>query len=170
MNLKEINYLLENSNKISYPEIIDIKKDYRLGKNLYDSFAGKGGELTAITQYIYQHMTINEDKELSNIFKIIAIQEMHHLNILGDLLINLGFTPYFMGRYNNKWCSDNVTYRFNGLEEMLKINIESEERAIKEYKRLISMTDDDRVKMILSRIIIDEEMHKRIFTELAKNK
>lgn len=170
MNLKEINYLLENSNKISYPEIIDIKKDYKLGKNLYDSFAGKGGELTAITQYIYEHMTIKENKELANIFRIIAIQEMHHLEILGELLINLGLTPYFMGKYNNKWCSDNVLYRYNGLEDMLRINIEAEEKAIKEYKRLISITDDDRVKMILSRIIIDEEMHKKIFIELVKNK
>ncbi len=168
MNLKEINYLLENSNKLSYPEINDIKKDYNLGKNMYDSFAGKDGELTAITQYIYEQMVINEDKELAKIFRIIAIQEMHHLNILGEILINLGFTPYFMGKYNNKWCSNNVVYRFNGLEEMLRLNIKSEENAIKEYKRLISMTDDEKIKMILSRIIIDEEMHKKIFIELSK--
>lgn len=170
MNLKEINYLLENSSKIPYPEIVDIKKDYKLGKNLYDSFAGTNGEMTAVNQYLYEYITIKENKELANIFKIISIQEMRHLDIVGELLINLGFIPYFMGKYNNKWCSDNVIYRFDGFYDILKINISNEKKAIKEYKRLIDMTDDDRIKMILSRIVIDEEMHVKIFNELLENK
>ncbi len=168
MNFKEINYLLESSSKITYPEITDIKKDYKLGQNMYDSFAGRHGELTAISQYIYEHITTEENKELSSVLLHIAIQEMHHLDMLGALLVNLGFVPYFMGKHNNKWCSDNVTYRYDGLEEMLKINIKSEETAIKEYKRLIEMTDDDKVKMILSRIIMDEEMHIKVFSGLLE--
>lgn len=170
MDFKEINYLLESSDKISYPKVENIKKDYKFGRNLFDSFAGTHGELTAITQYVYEHISNSENKELAVILLRIAVQEMHHLDILGEMLRCLGFIPYFMGKYNNKWCSDNVTYRYSGLDEMLKLNIESEKIAIKEYKRLIDITDDDKIKMILSRIIMDEEMHIKIFYELLEKK
>ena len=135
-----------------------------VGINLYSN-----KNLDRKEQYVSQN-TIKENKELANIFKIISIQEMRHLDIVGELLINLGFIPYFMGKYNNKWCSDNVIYRFDGFYDILKINISNEKKAIKEYKRLIDMTDDDRIKMILSRIVIDEEMHVKIFNELLENK
>lgn len=169
MNFKEMNYLLENGEKNPYPEITCVQKDYNFAKNLYDSFAGTHGELTAITQYIYEHIKISEKKELSNILLHIAIQEMHHLDILGELLIELGLVPYYMGKYNNKWCSNNVTYRYNSLEEMLKINIEEEKIAIREYERLISITDDDKIKEIIERIIMDEQLHIKIFSELLKD-
>ncbi len=146
-----------------YPKIRDIKPDYRFGKMLYNSYAGSYGELTAITQYVYEDMTNEEIKELRNVLMRVSIDEMHHLKILGELLSALGFIPYYMGSRNNKWCSDRVKYRFNSVEEMMKYNIQLEKMAIKEYERLIENTEDTCIKEILSRIIKDEENHIRIF-------
>ena len=96
----------------------------------------------------------------------IAIEEMHHLKILGDILVKLGFIPYYMSSRNNKWCSDNVKYKFNCVEDMLKYNIEGEKMAIREYQKLIENTEEKCIKDTLCRIIQDEENHIKIFESL----
>ena len=91
--------LYNNFNEIEndpYPKIENIKQDYRFGKMLYDSYAGSYGELTAITQYVYENITNEENKELRNVLMRVAMDEMHHLKILGELLVELGFIPYYM--------------------------------------------------------------------------
>ncbi len=163
--------LYNNFNEIEndpYPKIENIKQDYRFGKMLYDSYAGSYGELTAITQYVYENITNEENKELRNVLMRVAMDEMHHLKILGELLVELGFIPYYMGSRNNKWCSDRVKYKFNSVEEMMKYNIQTEKIAIKEYERLIQNTEDKCIKDVLSRIIKDEENHIRIFKAMCE--
>lgn len=163
--------LYNNFNEIEndpYPKIENIKQDYRFGKMLYDSYAGSYGELTAITQYVYENITNEENKELRNVLMRVAMDEMHHLKILGELLGELGFIPYYMGSRNNKWCSDRVKYKFNSVEEMMKYNIQTEKIAIKEYERLIQNTEDKCIKDVLSRIIKDEENHIRIFKAMCE--
>lgn len=147
----------------AYPKIENIEKDYKFGKMLYNSYAGSSSELTTILQYIYQNIINESNKELQNVLIKIAIEEMHHLKILGDMLVELGFTPYYMGSMNNKWCSDKVKYQFKCIDDMLRYNIEGEKMAIKEYKRLIQNTNCKCIKDVLSRIIKDEESHIRIF-------
>lgn len=162
--------LYNNFNEIEndpYPKIENIKQDYRFGKMLYDSYAGSYGELTAITQYVYENITNEENKEVRNVLMRVAMDEMHHLKILGELLVELGFIPYYMGSRNNKWCSDRVKYKFSCMEEMMKYNIQTEKMAIKEYERLIQNTEDKGIKDVLSRIIRDEENHIRIFKAMG---
>ena len=144
--------LYNNFNEIEndpYPKIENIKQDYRFGKMLYDSYAGSYGELTAITQYVYENITHEENKELRNVLMRVALAEMHPLKILGELLVELGFIPYYMGSRNNKWCSDRVKYKFSSVEEMMKYKIQLEKMAIKEYERLIENTEDTCIKEIL---------------------
>lgn len=162
--------LYNNFNEIEndpYPKIENIKQDYRFGKMLYDSYAGSYGELTATTQYVYENITNEENKEVRNVLMRVAMDEMHHLKILGELLVELGFIPYYMGSRNNKWCSDRVKYKFSCMEEMMKYNIQTEKMAIKEYERLIQNTEDKCIKDVLSRIIRDEENHIRIFKAMG---
>lgn len=153
-----------------YPKLENIKEDYRFGKMLYDSFGGSYGELTTILQYVYENVTFEKNKELQNVLIKIAMDEMNHLKILGDLLVKLGFTAYYMGSRNNKWCSDRVKYKFSCVEDMLEYNIKGEKFAIQEYKRLIENTEDKCIKDILNRIIKDEENHIRIFSSLLNKK
>lgn len=149
-----------------YPEMNNVKENRQFGRMLYNSYSGSVSELTTVLQYINENISSQTSQELKNVLIKIAIEEMFHLKILGDLLVKLGFIPYFMGSRNNKWCSDNVKYKFNCIDDMLKYNIEGEKLAIKEYKRLIENTDDNCVKSVLERIIKDEENHIRIFKSL----
>ena len=168
MNFQDLYDMFDGMENEPYPKIENIKEDYKFGKILYDSYAGMYGELTAILQYTYQQITNQEEKELSKILRKIAIDEMHHLNILGLLLCELGFVPYFMSSRNYKWCSDNVKYKFSNIEEMLEYNIKGEEGAIKEYCRLIEIANNKCIENILARIKKDEEMHLKILKLLEK--
>lgn len=168
MNFQQLYNVLDEVDNEPYPKMEDIKPDYNFGRKVYDSYGGSYGELTAITQYVYEDITNKENSNLERVLMRIAMDEMKHFKILGELLVELGFIPYIMGSRNNKWCSNNVKYKFNSIPEMLKYNIETEKIAIKEYRRLIEMTDNKCIKNILERIIKDEENHIRAFKTLQE--
>lgn len=169
MNFQDLYDIFESIGNEPYPKFEKIEKNYNFGRQLYDSYAGRDGELTAILQYTYEQITNKDGEELNKILRRIAIDEMHHLDILGNLLTELGFIPYYMSSRNNKWCSDNIQYKFKGIKDMIKYNIRSEEIAIKEYCRLIEMTDCKCIQRILGRIMKDEEAHLKIF-KMLENK
>ena len=147
---------------IPYPEIKVKEKNIKLAKEILSSYAGSVSEDTAVHNYIFQYLILEND-EIKNILKEIAIVEMHHLEILGELVKKLGLTPLYLSvsNDNTKWFSgEYVTY-----EKELK-NIRNEELAIKNYEKIIIGTDDEYVKYILKRIILDEKMHIQVFMKL----
>lgn len=169
MNYQEVNYVIKEMNKVPYPEVKDIGPDYKFGRMLYEAYSGSKSELTTILTYVFQDLISSDKEDLVALLGAISKQEMKHLELLGQILVCLGLEPYYMSTYGNKWCSDNVRCKFSCLEEMLNFNIESEKGAIGGYKKLIDMTDCDNIKMVLARIIMDEENHIKIF-EMLKNK
>ncbi|EOR27267.1 CotJC protein [Clostridium sartagoforme AAU1] len=81
---------------LPYPKIKVYDKNSIYADLIKKSYAGEVSELTAITQYTY-HQLITSDY-IKNTLKGIAIVEMHHLEILGELLIALGENPTFLLR------------------------------------------------------------------------
>lgn len=156
---------------IPYPKIEISKKDPSFAYKLLYAYAGNVSELTAITQYSFQSFYLKDYKDLSNIIEHIAEVEMHHLKILAELILSLGITPYYVtyGCNNNvnTWNSDYVDYTVD-YRDMLLSNINSEVSAIRDYNRLINETNDPNIKDILKRIIMDEERHVEIFSELLR--
>lgn len=63
MTYKEAKEILDNLDKKPYPKLEYISKNTIYAKTLYDDFAGKNGELSAITQYIYEHIN-NKSKKI----------------------------------------------------------------------------------------------------------
>ena len=151
---------------IPYPKLINIRKNQNYANLLYDSFAGGSGELTAVTQYIYEHIELKQFESISKILLSIAIEEMHHLDLIGDLIKRLGKTPYFIDKNQNMWNAQNVKYHFNNIYDMLIFNIESEKKAILGYKEAIKYTQNKSIKDLLERIILDEQTHLEIFNRL----
>lgn len=157
--------------EIPYPKIEISKKDTAFGYKLLNVYAGRVSELSAINQYSFQSFYLNKYKDLSNILMEISEVEMHHLKILADLICALGLIPYYV-TYNCSykaipWNADFVDYTTD-YRSMLLSNINSEVTAIKDYNRLINETNDPNVKDILNRIIMDEERHLEIFSELLR--
>ncbi len=154
---------------IPYPEIKVEKQNLYYANLLLEDYAGMFGELSAITEYIYQkNQKFQENEKFSQTMSNIAIVEMKHLDILGKLIKLLGLNPKF--KFKNKncyefWNSSFLDYDTN-IINMLKNNILMEQRAINNYRLRIKMIDDKYIKKILERIILDEEEHIKCFNYL----
>ena len=151
---------------IPYPKLMNIRQNINYANLLYKSYASADGELTAVLQYIYEHIELKRYENFSKILLSIAIEEMHHLELIGDLIKKLGGKPYFMDKECNIWSANNIKYNFNNVYDMLIYNIESEKKAIIEYKEAIKYTQNKSIKDLLERIILDEQTHLEIFNRL----
>ena len=61
---------------------------------LLEDYAGTSGELTAIHQYMYHHLTLQHSHlNISTLIREIAIVEVHHLELLGETIRLLGQFP-----------------------------------------------------------------------------
>lgn len=166
MKYEELSKILYKNKNIPYPAIPNLYPNKNYANLIYDSFGGKKGELTAITQYIYEHLELKDNAVIQKILLNIAIQEMNHLDILGSILVKLGEKPFYKSSSEKCWSSSNLNYKECDLKEMMKINILGEEDAINEYKQLIKYTRNMYLRRVYERIILDEISHLEIFKKI----
>ena len=165
---EELERILEKNKNIQYPEVPRLYPNKRYCNLIYDSLGGEKGELTAITQYSYQSIILKKEERISNILKEIAIEEMKHLEILGNIIVNLGEKPIYMNSKGNAWTAESLTYNDN-LKEIIYSNIKAEEEAILGYKNILKYTNNIALRRIYERIILDETTHLEIFKSIANN-
>ncbi len=164
--MKKCKRYFGSKKNIPYPKLMNIRQNIRYANLLYDNFAGEEGELTAVNQYIYEHIELKRYESFSKILLSIAIEEMHHLELIGDLIKRLGKKPYYINQNQCMWNANNIKYHFNNVYDMLLFNIESEKKAILGYKEAIKYTQNKSIKDLLERIILDEQTHLEIFNRL----
>ena len=154
---------------LPYPKIQVERPNIKYAKILSDVYAGEISEDTCIHLYIFEHIVLKDTySEYSKILKEIAIVEMHHLDMLGRLIRLLGLEPLFVSYKIDKiipWNSNYIKYNTN-IKDMIDIDIKSEENAIKCYQNIISIINDKYVIEIIKRIILDEELHIKIFKDI----
>ena len=151
-----------------YPEINVFEKNPAFAYKLLEVYAGEVSEFSAVGQYSFQSIFLNEYKELSKILEDISITEMRHVEILGKLIKALGLIPYYVVYENQRaipWNSDYINFTTN-YRDMLVSNIEKEKISINKYSQLISETNDQNIKSILNRIILDEKKHIEVLSRL----
>ncbi|KOA21442.1 manganese containing catalase [Clostridium homopropionicum DSM 5847] len=136
---------------------------------LLKDYAGGISELTAINLYIYQHMVSEgEHKDYAELIGGVSMAEMKHLELLGETIKLLGVKPIYMdnacppGRIWTPCFVNFTTY----IKDMLIEDIKSEQKAIDNYKYHITLIDDIYIKKLLERIIVDEELHLKLFKKL----
>jgi len=122
-------------------------------------YAGSAGELTAITQYVFQSIAARANKPFADALLQIAIVEMTHLDMLGDAIITLGGDPQFSDG-QRQWDTSGLDYS-QDLEAMIRVNIDAEETAIVNYEKHAALTVNKTVSKLLRRIAEDEELHLR---------
>ncbi len=167
-----INGILINLD-IPYPSINDLKPNKKIAYKLKKAYAGRVSELSCINKYIFQHIYLdNSFKEIKKALKDIAIIEMHHLDILGNMIKKLGLIPAYtaINKVGNEsyWESNFISYEID-LPKFIIENIEGEKKAIKIYQNIIKEADDEIITDILNRIILDEENHIKIFKSILNN-
>lgn len=167
MDIMEAKKILEQTKKIPYPEVKNVPANFAYAKMLYEDFAGEMGELSAIAQYVYEHIGVKE-KEIKDIMLQVAMEEMRHLDMVGELIKALGGRPIYVDSSGDSWESKYLKYRFLSLEDMMKYNISTEEKAIQGYEKAIKNTNHTSIKAMLDRIVQDEKAHIKIFEALIK--
>lgn len=168
---KDISKYDKYSANLPYPEIKVEKQNMGYANILLKDYAGEVSELTAINLYVYQHIV--SDKRYSDFAELIggiSIVEMKHLELLGETITMLGIKPIYIDNAcppGSIWtpCYINFT---TFIREMLIEDIESEKKAIENYKYHISIIDDIYIKKLLERIILDEEVHLKLFNKMLK--
>lgn len=123
---------------------------------LYDLYAGRFSEMTAVCGYVYQS-AVARDECLVRVLRGIAAVEMHHLDLLAGAIVSLGGDPVFAGRHN--FFSGRYADAEREVCAFLQNDIYAEKNAAAEYRRVAELTRDGGLKELLYRIALDEDLH-----------
>lgn len=137
---------------------------FSLTGELKNSVSGKNGELSGILTYIFQHL-ITSDENIKDALEKISQDEMRHMEMLSNLIVQNGEVPYFVDSANNFFTSRYVGYETNP-KIFLMQNIKDEEFAIKNYTRILDNLQDEKTREVIEDIIEDEKNHLDIFRRL----
>ena len=125
---------------------------------------GIGRELQVSIQYMWQHVQWSGVKGFAvhDEFKKIGITEMKHAEKIAERLFYLG------GKPTTK--PEAITVGEN-LKEMIEADIKAEDTAIKLYKEIIQVAEDEgdvTTAHIFRKILEEEEEHQDTFTTLIE--
>jgi bacterioferritin len=123
---------------------------------------GIARELQVSIQYMWQHVQWSGVKgyAVNEAFKKIGITEMKHAEKIAERLFYLGAKPTTK--------PEAITVGDN-LKEMIEADIKAEDAAIKLYKQIIQLAEDEgdvTTAHIFRKILEDEEDHQDTFTTL----
>jgi Mn-containing catalase len=151
-----------------YPEPVIPYKNPLEAKRLMNDYGGRDSETTAILQYSYQTYIIKQAfPAYAKKLEEIAIVEMRHHELLGTTIAELGGYPVIGGK-NSFWNGSYVNY-VNDLKKLLEANIQGEELAIINYEKTILSIQNDSIKQLIERIILDEKQHIVIFKAMLSS-
>ena len=155
---------------LPYPGTEGITADPEAARIISPAYAAAHSELTAILQYIYHHFNFQSlgDEEIASTLIGISVAEMRHLEILGETLSKLGVDPVFtrMPPYKCDFYSSSFVTYSKTAKKMIMDNISGELLAISDYKDMLARLKNEEVAAIISRIILDEELHVKVLKEI----
>lgn len=151
---------VEFSLPLPYPNVCG-GSDERDCVRLYDLYAGRFSEMTAVCGYVYQSANAL-DERLVRALRGIAAVEMHHLDLLAGAIVRLGGDPVFAGRHN--FFSGRYADTERDVLAFLQNDVYAEKNAAAEYRRVAELTHDCGLKKLLYRIALDEDLHVDILS------
>lgn len=154
-----------------YPPIEVEGENHHYAQLLGQDLASSWGEMSAIYEYLYQHWILREPlTALQTVLFRIAKVEMHHLNILGQLIRLLGGDPkcQYSSRHNPVVWNGNMVNYNKGIRQILSYDIVSEQSAADNYIKQSQLIKDAPVSAMLRRMARDELVHRDIFSGFLK--
>ena len=152
-----------------YPSPAEITPNKRDARILHQSFASPQSEMTAITSYLYQSWVLQRDyPEFARTIQRIAQVEMHHLNLLGDLITRLSGNPNYISfqpRGSTFW-SGRMVPQFDKIGKYLEWDIQGERTAARQYQQQAKEIQDGKISALLLRLAEDELLHAEIFRSI----
>lgn len=155
-----------------YPPIRVERPNPRYAQMLQANFASACSELTSITQYTYHSLVLGRTAPgTADTLRRISITEMRHLDIFGRLILLLGGDPRYCSRRQGcpvAWNGNMVTCHAD-LREAVRSDISLEQTAIHTYQYQTAAIEDCYISAMLNRIILDEQLHIRIFRQILES-
>ncbi len=156
---------------IPYPSLKNITEDKRSAYVISPAYSGLNGELNAILSYEYHSQFFNKLNmpEFKETVQRIAVAEMEHLEILGELLIKLGANPVYTLRAFDKYDFYNTSNvsESNVPEKMILDEIAAEINTVNDYCEMEKVLPEN-VSAVIKRIKLDEELHIKALKELME--
>lgn len=155
---------------LPYPEVKVKEKNQKYIDLILLNYASAVSEFDAVAHYTYHQIALTYiNKEISETLRDISIVEMHHLELLGEIILLLGGEPgyWINNKKKNYWSAKLVNYDLSSIKNILNIDILDEKAAIKQYKETICKIDDQYINAVLKRIILDEEFHIQLLVSLC---
>ncbi len=154
---------------LPYPSLVGIEKDVKSAMIISSAYCTMHGELNAIMQYFYHYLKFKSlgDEQTAEIIMGISVAEMHHLQILGELLDKLGVNPVFTKvppYMYNYYSTAGVSYSVTPIK-MLIDDVSGELLAVKQYEKMANTLKNERISAIIKRIALDEELHVKVLKD-----
>lgn len=166
-----------------YPPVKISGQNSHYAAAMLDNMAGQNSEMSAVGLYFYAHLVTTGYKDVAEAFLRISMVEMYHLNLFGELAMQLGENPRLWCRqprsgrylYWNPAClkyphiqppAPGCRIPESNVRTILAQAIEGEQAAIHKYMQQTSWIQDVGICDILRRISADEQMHLEIFSRL----
>lgn len=153
---------------LPYPKPMIEMQNMQYANILLKDYAGAVSEFTAISLYVYQHfVSEGQYDDYAKLIGGVAETEMKHLELLGETIKLESIKPIYIDNAcppGRLWSPTYVNYT-TFIKEMLMEDIQSEQKAIENYRYHITLIQDKYIKKLLERIILDEELHLKLFTQ-----
>lgn len=148
-----------------YPPVRVAGQNHPYALFLMQDMASARGEMTAIYQYLYGNWIFQSSHaSIADAMKRIAQVEMHHLDLLGQMIVLLGGGPMCAAspdRCATAWNGDQVRYD-REIRQVLSWNIQLEREAVETYTIQARQIKDPYVSALLARLALDERLHEKI--------
>ncbi len=155
-----------------YPPLLVERQNLAYAQMLLFDMASCKSETTSVTQYIYHSWVL--DRRYANAAKTlhgIAVVEMHHMGMLGQLILLLGGDPRYISTQNNRravWNGGMVRYA-KDLRPAIRDDILLEQAAIETYTKQTKVIKDPYIVAVIERILRDEHYHMELFHQLLED-
>lgn len=156
--------------KEPYPEIKVREKNSLYARAMLDNLGGRNSEMSAVSMYFYNHFITQKYPEIADAFHHISIVEMHHLEIFGQLALQLGEDPrlWSWDRGYRVYWSPSYHLHPVKIREVLDYALQEEKAAIDKYTKQADMIKDDGIVQQLHRIVEDERVHISLLNQLIE--
>ncbi len=162
---------IEVASPTPYPPVTVEASNRQYAQLLRYDLASSHSEFTSLAQYIYQSWILEASyPQIAETMRRIAVVEMRHLDMIGKLILLLGGVPIYSVAQNNRnvaWNGGMVQYQ-GAISTCMKNNIVMERTAIDHYQKQMAKIKDECVRAVLSRIVLDEEIHIQIFSKFLE--
>ncbi len=153
---------------VPYPPLTVDGPNPQIARLLGVDLASSKSEMTSICQYLYHSWVLPSTADSADsLLKRIAEVEMHHYDMLGQLIVKLGGDPKYVAVQNRPlpWDARMVSYTRTPASAF-RDDLMLEQAAIETYRRQAAAISDPHVVAVIRRILLDEEMHLLIFRRL----